>query len=64
MPNNIEKFYLYLFVGLIPWLFFSGSMTGGAGDFAYEFARYEQAPADVQKQQVEERASKITQVEE
>ena len=30
MPNNIEKFYLYLFVGLIPWLFFSGSMTGGA----------------------------------
>lgn len=40
------------------------SMTGGAGDFAYEFARYEQAPADVQKQQVEERASKITQVEE
>ena len=30
MPNNIEKFYLYLFVGLIPWLFLSGSMTGGA----------------------------------
>ena len=30
MPNNIEKFYLYLFVGLVPWLFFSGSMTGGA----------------------------------
>lgn len=30
MPNNIEKFYLYLFVGLIPWLFFSGSLTGGA----------------------------------
>ena len=21
MPNNIDKFYLYLFVGLIPWLF-------------------------------------------
>ena len=30
MPNNIDKFYLYLFVGLIPWLFFSGSLTGGA----------------------------------
>lgn len=30
VPNNIEKFYLYLFIGLIPWLFFSGSMTGGA----------------------------------
>lgn len=30
MPNNIDKFYLYLFIGLIPWLFFSGSMTGGA----------------------------------
>lgn len=30
MPNNIEKFYLYLFIGLIPWLFFSGSLTGGA----------------------------------
>ena len=24
------------------------SMTGGLGDFAYEFARYEQAPLDVQ----------------
>lgn len=30
MPNGIEKFYLYLFVGLVPWLFFSGSMTGGS----------------------------------
>lgn len=30
LPNNIEKFYLYLFVGLIPWLFFSGSLTGGS----------------------------------
>lgn len=24
------------------------SMTGGAGDYEYEFTRYEQAPADVQ----------------
>ena len=30
MPTNIDKFYLYLFIGLIPWLFFSGSLTGGA----------------------------------
>jgi len=31
------------------------SMTGGTGDFSYEFARYEQAPADVQAKEVEER---------
>lgn len=30
LPNGIEKFYLYLFVGLVPWLFFSGSLTGGS----------------------------------
>ena len=29
-PNGIEKFYLYLLVGLVPWLFFSGSVTGGS----------------------------------
>ncbi len=39
------------------------SMTGGAGDFSYEFCRYEQAPADVQQKQIEARASKITKVE-
>ena len=33
------------------------SMTGGAGDFAYEFARYEQAPADVQEKEVAARAA-------
>lgn len=33
------------------------SMTGGAGDFEYEFARYEQAPADVQEREVEARAA-------
>ena len=32
------------------------SMTGGAGDFSYEFARYEQAPADVQEKEVKARA--------
>lgn len=30
MRNNIEKFYLYLFVALIPWIFFSATLTGGA----------------------------------
>lgn len=30
MRAGIEKFYLYLFIGLVPWLFFSGSITGGA----------------------------------
>lgn len=33
------------------------SMTGGSGEFSYEFARYEQAPADVQAKEVEARAS-------
>lgn len=35
------------------------SMTGGIGVFAYEFIRYEQAPSDVQKKEVEARASKL-----
>ncbi len=30
MRNDIEKYYLYLFVALIPWIFFSSSITGGA----------------------------------
>ena len=32
------------------------SMTGGIGDFSYEFARYEQAPADIQKKEIEAKA--------
>jgi len=32
------------------------SMTGGSGDFAYEFARYEQAPTDVQEKEIAARA--------
>ncbi len=32
------------------------SMTGGAGDFSYEFARYEQAPSDVQEKEIAARA--------
>jgi elongation factor G len=35
------------------------SMTGGSGDFSYEFARYEQAPSDIQAKEVEARASKV-----
>ena len=35
------------------------SMTGGSGTFAYEFARYEQAPSDIQAKEVEARASKV-----
>jgi len=33
------------------------SMTGGIGEFSYEFSRYEQAPGDVQKKEVEARAA-------
>ena len=32
------------------------SMTQGSGTFSYEFARYEQAPSDVQEKEVAERA--------
>jgi elongation factor G len=32
------------------------SMTGGSGTFAYEFARYEQAPSDVQEREIAARA--------
>ncbi len=32
------------------------SMTGGRGDYSYEFARYEQAPADIQAKEVAARA--------
>ena len=40
------------------------SMTGGSGDFSYEFARYEQAPSDIQAKEIEERASKVEKAEE
>ena len=33
------------------------SMTGGAGDFEYEFCRYEQAPSDVQEKEIAARAA-------
>lgn len=30
LPSPIEKYYLHLFVALIPWIFFSASIQGGA----------------------------------
>ena len=33
------------------------SMTGGRGTYSYEFARYEQAPSDVQEKEIASRAS-------
>ena len=33
------------------------SLSGGLGEFSYEFSRYEQCPGDVQKREVEARAS-------
>ena len=40
------------------------SMTSGSGTFSYEFARYEQAPEEVAKKQIEERASELEEIEE
>ncbi|MBR1930201.1 MAG: ABC transporter permease [Lachnospiraceae bacterium] len=30
VPTNIDKFYIFLFVGLVPWLFFNTSLVGGS----------------------------------
>lgn len=35
------------------------SMTGGQGDYSYEFSRYEQTPSDVQEKEVAARAAKV-----
>ncbi len=35
------------------------SMTGGSGEYEYEFSRYEQAPSDVQEKEVAARAAKV-----
>ena len=40
------------------------SMTGGSGNFEYTFARYEQAPSDVQEKEIAARASKLQDGEE
>lgn len=39
------------------------SMTGGGGEFRYEFSRYEQAPGDVADAEIARRASKLKQDE-
>ena len=67
--NPIENGYQEVLAD-IPYLELFGyntqlrSMTSGSGDFSYEFARYEQAPDDVAKKQIEERASKLVDIEE
>lgn len=35
------------------------SMTGGSGEYSYEFVRYEQCPSDVQEREVAARAAKV-----
>ncbi|MCM1145459.1 MAG: elongation factor G [Blautia sp.] len=40
------------------------SMTGGRGTYEYQFARYEQAPSDVQEKEVAKRAGKVAAGEE
>ncbi len=35
------------------------SLTGGRGDYSYEFSRYEQTPSDVQEKEVAARAAKV-----
>ena len=34
-------------------------MTGGRGEYSYEFGRYEQAPSDIQEKEVAARATKV-----
>ncbi|MCM1045163.1 MAG: elongation factor G [Candidatus Gastranaerophilales bacterium] len=46
--------------GLIGYCTDLRSITGGRGEYSYEFARYEQAPSDVQESEVKARASKVT----
>ncbi len=40
------------------------SMTGGTGDYMYEFNRYEQAPFDVQQKEIEARKDKLVDISE
>ena len=67
--NPIDNGYQEI-VADIPYLELYGyntqlrSMTSGSGTYSYEFARYEQAPDEVAKREIEERASKIVDVEE
>ena len=40
------------------------SITGGEGVYRYEFSRYEQAPEEVQKREIDARANKLSDIEE
>ena len=40
------------------------SMTGGTGEYSYEFNRYEQAPFDVQQKEIEARKDKLVDISE
>lgn len=40
------------------------SMTGGIGEYSYEFVRYEPAPADVQAKVIEENAARVAEMKE
>ena len=35
MRSNVEKFYMYLFIALIPWIFFTTALQGGATSIIY-----------------------------
>lgn len=67
--NPVENGYQEI-VADIPYLELYGyntklrSMTSGSGTFSYEFARYEQAPEEIAKKEIEERASKVVDAEE
>ena len=39
------------------------SMTGGRGEYSYEFLKYEKAPYEIQQKQIEERAKKVKEME-
>lgn len=69
MNMNVENGYQEITAD-IPYLELYGyntqlrSMTSGSGTFSYEFARYEQAPEDVAAKEIEERAGKLSDIEE
>lgn len=69
MSMNAENGYQEI-IADIPYLELYGyntqlrSIASGSGTFSYEFARYEQAPDDVAAKQIEERASKLVDMEE
>ncbi len=60
-PDSTRKAYTVVEAD-VPMLSINGystdlrSMTGGSGEFSYEFARYEQAPSDIQEKEIAARA--------